>query len=56
LINVDLVHRPEEGVDHKRDWQLAFVERLLPHLDSKPCVDDRRMLNGILHRFREGVR
>ena len=38
------------------DRQWAVIEPLLPHLGGKPRVDDRRVLSGILHRFREGLR
>ena len=38
------------------DRQWAVLEPLLPHLGGKPRVDDRRVLSGILHRFREGLR
>lgn len=37
-----------------RKW--ALIEPLLPHLGGKPRVDDRRVISGILHRFREGLR
>ena len=38
------------------ETQWAAIEPLLPHLGGKPRVDDRRVLSGILHRFREGLR
>ena len=38
------------------DTQWQAIEPLLPHLGGKPRVDDRRVLSGILHRFREGLR
>ena len=38
------------------DRQWAAIEPLLPHLGGKPRVDDRRIISGILHRFREGLR
>jgi transposase len=38
------------------DRQWAAIEKLLPHLGGKPRVDDRRVISGILHRFREGLR
>lgn len=38
------------------DRQWALIEPLLPHLGGKPRVDDRRVLSGILYRFREGLR
>jgi transposase len=38
------------------DRQWAVIEPLLPHLGGKPRVDDRRVLSGILYRFREGLR
>ena len=38
------------------DTQWAAIEPLLPHLGGKPRVDDRRVISGILHRFREGLR
>ena len=38
------------------DKQWAVIEPLLPHLGGKPRVDDRRVISGILHRFREGLR
>ncbi|MGK3811023.1 transposase, partial [Enterococcus faecium] len=28
----------------------------MPDLGGKPRVDDRRVISGILHRFREGLR
>ena len=36
------------------DAQWAVIEPLLPHLGGKPRVDDRRVISGILHRYREG--
>ena len=36
--------------------QLAAIEPLLPRLGGKPRVDDRRVISGILHRDREGLR
>jgi transposase len=36
--------------------QWAVIEPLLPALGGKPRVDDRRVISGILHRFREGLR
>ena len=38
------------------DVQWAVIEPLLPHLGGKPRVDDRRIISGILHRYREGLR
>ena len=38
------------------DKQWSAIEPLLPHLGGKPRVDDRRVISGILHRFREGLR
>ena len=38
------------------DTQWAAIAPLLPDLGGKPRVDDRRVLSGILHRFREGLR
>jgi transposase len=38
------------------DRQWGAIEGLLPHLGGKPRVDDRRVISGILHRFREGLR
>ena len=38
------------------DAQWAAIEPLLPRLGGKPRVDDRRVISGILHRFREGLR
>jgi transposase len=38
------------------DRQWAAIEPLLPRLGGKPRVDDRRVISGILHRFREGLR
>ena len=38
------------------DAQWAVIEPLLPHLDGKLRVDDRRVISGILHRYREGLR
>ncbi len=38
------------------DRQWAIIKPLLPYLGSKPRVDDRRVISGILHRFREGLR
>ena len=35
--------------------QWAVIEPLLPHLGGKPRVDDRRVISGILHRYREGL-
>jgi transposase len=37
------------------DEQWAVIEPLLPHVHTGPeRVDDRRIISGILHRFREG--
>ena len=36
------------------DRQWAIIKPLLLHLGGKPRVDDRRVISGILHRFREG--
>ena len=38
------------------DVQWAAIEPLLPDLGGKPRVDDRRVISGIVHRFREGLR
>ena len=38
------------------DAQWAAIEPLLPRLGGKPRVDDRRVISGILHRYREGLR
>src|SRR5579863_3396067 len=38
------------------DEQWAAIEPRLPKLGGKPRVDDRRVISGILHRFREGLR
>jgi transposase len=38
------------------DRQWAVIEPLLPRLGGKPRVDDRRVISGILHRYREGLR
>ena len=38
------------------DTQWSAIEPLLPQLGGKPRVDDRRVISGILHRFREGLR
>jgi transposase len=38
------------------DKQWAAIEPLLPKLGGKPRVDDRRVISGILYRFREGLR
>ena len=38
------------------DAQWAVIEPLLPHLGGKPRVDDRRVISGIRHRYREGLR
>lgn len=38
------------------DAQWAVIEPLLPNLGGKPRVDDRRVISGILHRYREGLR
>lgn len=38
------------------DRQWSVIEPLLPHLGGKPWVDDRQVISGILHRFREGLR
>ena len=37
------------------DRQWATIEPLLPDLGGKPRVDDRRVLSGIMHRFRKGL-
>ena len=38
------------------DTQWAAIKPLLPKFGGKPRVDDRRVISGILHRFREGLR
>ena len=38
------------------DRQWAAIEPLLPRLGGKPRVNDRRIISGILHRIREGLR
>ena len=38
------------------DRQWAAMEPLLPSLGGKQRVDDRRVISGILHRYREGLR
>lgn len=38
------------------DAQWSVLEPMLPHLGGKPREDDRRVLSGIMHRFREGLR
>lgn len=38
------------------DQQWAVIAPLLPRLGGKPRVDDRRVISGILYRFREGLR
>ena len=38
------------------DAQWAAIEPLLPRLGGKPRVDDRRVISGVLHRYREGLR
>ena len=38
------------------DVQWAVIEPLLLRLGGKPRVDDRRVISGILHRYREGLR
>ncbi len=38
------------------DEQWAAIEPLLPHPGGEPRVNDRRVVSGILHRFREGLR
>ena len=42
----------------ERFWlnEWAAIEPLPPKLAGKPRVDDRRVISGILHRFREGLR
>jgi transposase len=40
-------------LDHK---QWVIIAPLLPSLGGKPRVDDRRVISGNLHRFREGLR
>jgi transposase len=37
------------------DRQWAAIEPLLPRLGGKPQVDDRKVISGILHRYREGL-
>ena len=37
------------------DAQWVVIEPLLPRLGGKPRVDDRRVISGILHRYREGL-
>jgi transposase len=38
------------------DAQWKAIKPLLPRLGGKPRVDDRRVISGVLHRFREGLR
>ena len=38
------------------DAEWAAIEPLLPRLGGKPRVDDRRVISGILHRYRGGPR
>lgn len=38
------------------DTQWAAIAPLLPRLGGKPRVDDRRVISGILRRYREGLR
>ena len=38
------------------DAHWAAIEPLLPRLGGKPRVDDRRVISGVLHRYREGLR
>lgn len=38
------------------DGQWEAIEPLLPRLGGRPRVDDRRVISGVLHRFREGLR
>src|ERR1700754_4163618 len=38
------------------DTQWAAIGPLLPLWGGKPRVDDRLVISGILHRFREGLR
>lgn len=38
------------------DEEWAAIEPLLPRLGGKPREDDRRVISGILHKFREGLR
>lgn len=38
------------------DHQWAVLEPLLPSFGGKPRVDDRRVISGILYRFKEGLR
>lgn len=38
------------------DPQGAVLEPLLPHLGGKLRVNDRRVISGIPHRYREGLR
>ena len=38
------------------DEQWSVLEPMLPHLGGKPREDDRRILSGVVHRFREGLR
>ena len=35
--------------------QWVVIEPLHPRLGGKPRVDDRRVISGILHRYREGL-
>ena len=37
------------------DAQWVVIEPLLPRPGGKPQVDDRRVISGILHRYREGL-
>jgi transposase len=38
------------------DARWAVIEPLLPRLGGKPRKDDRLVISGIPHRFREGLR
>ena len=38
------------------DAQLARLEPIFPKSEGKPCVDDRRVLSGIIFSSRNGLR
>jgi hypothetical protein len=47
---------PAAGHDHLTDFEWSVIQPLLPNKPrGVPCVDDRRVLNGIFWRLRTGA-
>ncbi len=59
LVTARLIHLGWRWIMAEQFWlsdvQWAVIEPLLPQLGGKPRVDDRRVISGILHRYRQGL-